>query len=107
MRSGKYVPLRLGSIPHCAQVPEGLAVGDQPSALRCWAGAMSGAASPPLPDKQQGCSGASQPPFPPVAGAHVCCGASGCLDGTGEFSSTEEAPLCWVIAAQPGTRTRS
>jgi len=58
----------LGSIPRCALVPEGLAVGDQSWVLRCWAGATSRAAFARLPDKQRGCPGASQPPFSPVAG---------------------------------------
>lgn len=80
-----YVPLRLGSIPHCAQVPEGLAMGDQSSVLRCWAGAMSRAAFARLPNKQQGCPGASQPRFSPVAGPHGHCGTLGCLDGTGNL----------------------
>lgn len=107
--SRKYVPLHLGSIPRCAQVPEGLAMGDQSSVLCCWAGAMSRAAFARLPNKQQGCPGASQPPFSPVAGlcALWCIGASMEQATSGfperKFSTTGETPLCWVIPAQPGT----
>lgn len=82
--SRKYVPLHLG-VGHCAQVPEGLAVGDQSSVLRCWAGAMSRPAFACPPDKQQGCSGASQTCFSPVAGPHVHCGAPGWLHRTGNL----------------------
>lgn len=64
--SKQYVPLHLGSTPRCTQVPEGLAMGDHSPALHCWAGATSRVARPPK--KEQGCPGASQPPFPLPAG---------------------------------------
>lgn len=79
--SRKSIPLHLGSIPPCAQVPEGLAVGDQSSVLHCWAGAMSRAAFAHQPSKQQGCPGALSHLFP--HSLDLMRGVQGCLDGTG------------------------